>query len=140
MESLNWYTGENLHTVNTSSTTYLPCVVNAVCERPIILLLPQSTLLNYRAAHSQKLGYYTIIFFRICHYSNALSFYRSQKFFGRPKSFMPVRNLIAFSATPKKIVSALKLNLLNAKILGPAHLHNQWCFNINLILPVWSHW
>jgi hypothetical protein len=39
MESLNYYTGENLHTVNISSTTYLPCVVNAVCERPIILLL-----------------------------------------------------------------------------------------------------
>ena len=61
-----------------------------------------------------------------------MSFYRSQKFLGRPKSFMPVRNLIAFSATPKKIVSALKLNLLNAKILGPAHLHNQWWFNIDL--------
>ena len=27
--------GENLHTVDISRTTYLPCLINVVCEQPL---------------------------------------------------------------------------------------------------------
>ena len=103
-------------------TTYLPDMwwnpLIVIEEKICILWTPHyliTTLLNYRAAHCHKLRYYTTILSEYDIILMPCTFTGPTIFWAGPNFLCQTKNLIAFSATPKKIVSELKLNLLNAK-------------------------